>query len=93
MLQAIHIATRGRLDGEYGIATRGFIICPDIVVRFPSIAEITLDEALMVTIKELGLEATLRGLDLVASGKELSTGATLRPLGLFGNIKDEAPNC
>ena len=36
----LHIATRGRLDGEYGIATRGYIICPDIVPRFPFDAEI-----------------------------------------------------
>lgn len=37
----MHIATRGRLDGEYGIATRGYVICPDIVARFPELAEIS----------------------------------------------------
>lgn len=40
MLFPLHIATRGRLDGEYGIATRGYVICPDIVPRFPGLAEV-----------------------------------------------------
>ena len=40
LIQPLHIATRGRLDGEYGIATRGFIVLPDIVPRFPNRAEV-----------------------------------------------------
>jgi hypothetical protein len=43
-LSPLHIATRGRLDGEYGIATRGYIICPDIVARWPSIAELEVSD-------------------------------------------------
>lgn len=29
-----HVATRGRFDGQYGVATRGLIVCPDIVPRY-----------------------------------------------------------
>ena len=35
----LHIATRGRLGGQYGIATRGYLVLPDIVPRVPASAE------------------------------------------------------
>lgn len=64
MLLPIHIATRGRLDGEYGIATRGYIICPDIVPRFPSRGEVRpLD--LFGDVRELDFEGILRALELL----------------------------
>lgn len=59
MLFPMHIATRGRLDGEYGIATRGLIICPDIVPRFPSAAE-TVEEGWFAVVNEADLTALLR---------------------------------
>jgi len=31
----LHIATRGHLDGVYGIATRGYLVLPDLVSRLP----------------------------------------------------------
>jgi hypothetical protein len=72
VLYPIHIATRGRLDGEWGIATRGYIICPDIVPRFPEKSETTEDgdwavltaqdySALLRDFPKLTFEATLLG--------------------------------
>lgn len=58
MLFPIHIATRGRCDGEYGIATRGYVICPDIVPRFPSDADVR-PEFVIGEVRELGLRAEL----------------------------------
>jgi hypothetical protein len=34
-----HIATRGRRGGQYGVATRGYVVLPDIVPRVPAGAE------------------------------------------------------
>ena len=34
-----HIATRGRRGGQYGVATRGYIVLPDIVPRVPASAD------------------------------------------------------
>lgn len=31
-----HISTRGRWGGEYGVATRGYLVLPPIVSRFPA---------------------------------------------------------
>ena len=50
----MHIATRGRLDGEYGIATRGYLICPDIVPRYP-------DRGLVSPLERLAELKRLRG--------------------------------
>lgn len=33
-----HIATRGRRGGQYGVATRGYVVLPDIVPRVPASA-------------------------------------------------------
>ena len=54
-----HIATRGRFDGEYGIATRGYIVCPDLVSRFPVFGEVH-QSRLFATVDEFVLEALLR---------------------------------
>lgn len=42
LIQPLHIATRGLLDGQYGVVTRGYIVLPDIVSRFPSDADVGL---------------------------------------------------
>lgn len=60
-----HIATRGRLDGEYGIATRGYIICPDLVSRFPVFGEVG-QAQLFGLVDEHVLEAQLHGAGLTA---------------------------
>lgn len=59
LIQPLHIATRGRLDGQYGIATRGYIVLPDIVPRYPSTAEVDQVGWLPVpgSVEELGFEA------------------------------------
>lgn len=59
LIQPLHIATRGRLDGQYGIATRGYIVLPDIVPRYPSTAEVDRVGWLPVpgTVEETGFEA------------------------------------
>lgn len=54
MLFPVHIATRGRLDGEYGIATRGLLICPDIVPRYPSDSAVS-DDDLVASISDADL--------------------------------------
>jgi hypothetical protein len=48
----LHIATRGLLDGQYGVATRGYLVLPDIVSRFPSDAVIY-QEGHLAYVKEL----------------------------------------
>ena len=55
----MHIATRGLLDGEYGKVTRGYIICPDIVPRFPQDADIVVEDGSWATVSQRDMEATL----------------------------------
>ena len=63
LLRPIHIATRGKLDGEYGIATRGYIILPDIVFRIPSVAMVGeasfVPVALVSSVSSLEFEAKI----------------------------------
>lgn len=58
-IQPWHIATRGRFDGEYGIATRGYVICPSLVSRLPVDGGV-IPEKLFGVITEDELEAILR---------------------------------
>ena len=39
--EPVHLFTMGWFGGEYGISTRGLLVCPDIVPRFPAIALVT----------------------------------------------------
>lgn len=60
--QPFHLSTRGRWGGAYGIATRGYLVLPDVVPRFP--AEGVLEpEKLVGLLTEEELEATLQSLD------------------------------
>jgi len=66
--QPFHIATKGRWGGVYGIATRGYLVLPDIVPRFP--AEGVLEaEKLVAWFTEEGLEATLDSVNWTAVAK------------------------
>ena len=66
--QPFHIATKGRWGGAYGIATRGYLVLPDVVPRFP--AESFLEsEKLVGLLTEEELEATLQSLDWSAVAK------------------------
>ena len=38
-----HIATRGYLGGAYGIATRGYLVLPDVISKFPAIGTVQYD--------------------------------------------------
>ena len=55
----IHIATRGHLDGQYGIATRGYLVLPDWVPRFPSDAIVTDERHLFGVVAEADQWASL----------------------------------
>jgi len=79
--QPIHIATRGLLGGAYGIATRGYLVLPDVVPRFPSDAVVQYDE-LLGFITEEDLHAYLQQMDLAAVLKA--------PLDIEGIIRDLA---
>lgn len=57
----LQIATRGTLDGQYGVATRGFFILPDIVPRFPAQALVG-DLSLVGQAAELDFTAALGSL-------------------------------
>ena len=64
-IHPFHIATRGRFDGEYGIATRGYVVCPDLVSRFPAFGEV--DAArLFANVTQEELEAWLADAGLTA---------------------------
>ena len=62
----MHIATRGILDGEYGKATRGYIIAPDITIRWPSIADIESSRDYYAVVREANWEATILTKGLLA---------------------------
>lgn len=69
----LHIATRGLLGGQYGVATRGYLVLPDIVSRFPSDAVIS-QEGYVAYVREapewyaqvveVGLVVELKSFDL-----------------------------
>lgn len=66
--QPSHIATRGYWGGVYGIATRGYLVLPDVVPRFP--AEGTIEaEDLVAFFREEVLQATLEVIDWSAVAK------------------------
>ena len=73
-----HIATLGHLDGQYGVATLGYFILPNIVARFPARA----------LVRDLDLVGKTTDLNLTGSmGDELAQT-------LIGLINpDEPPNC
>ncbi len=88
MLQPIHIATRGRLAGEYAIATRGLLVCPDIVPHFP-VDGVLGTRGLVGAVRELELGATLRSLELegqMAARPDLV--AVLRSLDILGEVSE-----
>lgn len=64
LIQPWHIATRGRFDGEYGIATRGLVVLPPIVSKLP-VAGQALPDQLLGRIADNDLEAVLRNLGWV----------------------------
>ena len=66
MLMPMHIATRGLLDGEYGKATRGYIIAPDLTVRWPSIAGIESTSDYYAVVREINWEARIYTKGLLA---------------------------
>ncbi len=96
----LHIATRGLLDGEYGKATRGYIICPDIVPRFPQDADVDSDgswavvaqldlEAILADYPRLTFEAALGdALDLVVTvdGERYDASALVTDVGLMAEV-------
>lgn len=63
-----HLSTRGRLGGAYGIATRGYLVLPDIVPRFPAVGTVEA-EALVGRFTEEAIEATLQTVDWIAVAK------------------------
>jgi len=63
-----HLSTRGRLGGAYGIATRGYLVLPDIVPRFPDIGVVEAEE-LVGRFTEEALEATFQTVDWSAVAK------------------------
>lgn len=91
IIQPWHIATRGRFGAEYGIATRGYIVCPPLVARMPVSADV-IPEKLFGVITEEELEAVLRDcgwvgeLDLAKFGLDAAWQATST---LFGEITGE----
>jgi hypothetical protein len=101
VLFPLHIATRGRLDGEYGIATRGYVICPDIVPRFPQDAVVGTDgffarvteqdlSALLRDFPKLTFEATAVGDGLYVcqlDGEKSELEAAVTALDLEGSVR------
>jgi hypothetical protein len=74
-----HLSTRGRWGGAYGIATRGYLVLPDVVPRFPADGFVETEE-LVGLFTEEALEATLESIDW---------GAVLQPgLDVDGLIED-----
>jgi hypothetical protein len=86
VLSPLHIATRGRLDGQYGIATRGLVVCPDIVPRFP-VDALLRPEFVVGEVRELELDAVLRSMELHGDVvPEPDLVAALRSLDLIGEL-------
>lgn len=86
MLSPIHIATRGRLDGEYGIATRGYLILPEIVPRFPDLADVdSIDSIGDLSEMRLEVEVKPRS-DWFAIVRDLGQDAFLRDLGMEASV-------
>lgn len=93
-----HIVTRGRFDGQYGIATRGILICPDIVPRFPAKALVA-DLDLIGRMSELDPGATVGNFEpatfiaLVDGRLQLvaEVGEDEELIGLVN--EDEPPHC
>lgn len=54
-----HIATRGRLGGQYAIATRGYLVRPDIVPRFPADADLFVEEGDLGAVEPMRLRGEL----------------------------------
>ena len=86
MLSAIHIATRGRLDGEYGLATRGYIICPDIVPRFPDFGEVRPDEHVGLLVPDLLEGEVVDNQGWFATTSDEGLTASLAPAGLVAIV-------
>lgn len=88
IIQPWHIATRGRFDGEYGIATRGYVVCPALVARIPTQADV-IDARLFGVVTPEELEAVLREfgwvgeLDLDRFGLDAAWQVTSR---LYGEV-------
>jgi hypothetical protein len=56
----LHIATRGLLDGKFGIATRGYIIFSDVVPLFPDLAHTTVDDSEWAVLTAQDFSAMIR---------------------------------
>jgi hypothetical protein len=66
--QPFHIATKGRWGGVYGIATRGYLVLPDIVPRFPAEGAIEVED-LVALVREEVLQAAIQAIDWSAVAK------------------------
>lgn len=85
----LHIVTRGRLDGQYGIATRGYLICPDIVPRFPADADLFVELDLKGVVEPERLYAQFTDHDSYASLKTIEMEAQLRMIeGMLASAKN-----
>jgi len=97
LIQPLHIATRGRLDGEYGIATRGYIVLPDIVPAFPSGGYVE-DGWVIGIIDDLDLEAVVEEHAVFSLQAAVYEDAELDALvaadsDLVAVVEDEDPGC
>ena len=98
--QPFHIATRGRWGGAYGIATRGYLVLPDIVPRFPAegvieaegLVALFTEESLQVTLQEFDWSAITRSvIDIDGLVEDIAWRAMLEAQDMEGKLAGDKP--